>query len=286
VYLGFFWDICTEAVSRAGYRFKTIGVDAIERKRFLDGEWRGESIDLLCDPTTITIGRLESFVGKAQKLEFTPIIFVANGTYIKSTKPRNEAVGDEKNKCNEIVNEDLFALKPDSFGTEKVEENNWIVFSRQPQSKSKIYFEMWGYVIGATISDEVRTEAKATENTVVCLREFSSHTEAAHALCAGDIDRYYGDSDIITETFSSEIRRASADNQSCKADPKPVRANSSYEPYALIVSGARYPEFPQRITLALYGMFSNDTIEGMFRGHFNAEKSPYLDTLFQINRVP
>lgn len=63
-YLGFFWDICTEAVQRAGYHFSEEGVDAKKRAAFLktgDGDY-----DLLCDPTTITLKRMQNFAYNGQ----------------------------------------------------------------------------------------------------------------------------------------------------------------------------------------------------------------------------
>lgn len=71
-YLGFFWDVCTEAVQRAGYRFHEVKVEAGKRADFLITG--AGDFDLLCDPTTITLKRMQNFAydGRAPALSSRP----------------------------------------------------------------------------------------------------------------------------------------------------------------------------------------------------------------------
>ena len=93
-YLGFFWDICTEAVDRAGYTIATkVQVDATLRADFLNkgiGDY-----DLLCDPTTITLERMRRFADEEEtaQLEFSPIVFVANGSFVQQERGAPDPAG-------------------------------------------------------------------------------------------------------------------------------------------------------------------------------------------------
>jgi hypothetical protein len=99
-YLGFFWDICTEAVQRAGYRFRVEEIKAIGRKDFLSTGT--QDYDLLCDPTTITLKRLQNFIRKngASHLVFSPIVFVSNGTSSRKAVQNGRRHGDSLAKVH------------------------------------------------------------------------------------------------------------------------------------------------------------------------------------------
>ncbi|UWQ36631.1 transporter substrate-binding domain-containing protein [Leisingera aquaemixtae] len=100
---GFFWDICTTALTRAGYRRETVEITAGQRANLLASGNKNctagkacrtkQSVDLLCDPTTITLARMETFAGPhhgAGRFVFSPILYVANGAYIQQAYPRRE----------------------------------------------------------------------------------------------------------------------------------------------------------------------------------------------------
>ena len=98
-YIGYFPEVCTEAVTRAGFQFTQTSVSAKDRNNFLKSGLGG--YDLLCDPTTVTLSRMNTFarmrnritssVGGGKPIEgetieavalgFSQIIFVANGAY-------------------------------------------------------------------------------------------------------------------------------------------------------------------------------------------------------------
>ena len=98
-YRGYLVDICTDAATRAGFRFRLVPVDATARERILDGDFAVAAdggpvaLDLLCDPTTITLARLERFASDpaTEHAVFTPIVFVTNGTYVRHGAKANQA---------------------------------------------------------------------------------------------------------------------------------------------------------------------------------------------------
>lgn len=303
-YLGFLWDICTEGVQRAGYTFSETEVDAEARADFLrEGTLGGgRTLDLFCDPTTITLKRVENFAtGRATDLEFSPIIFVANATHMTNAGARllSGAEVDRPPDCAELIRRaddpatGAKAAVPQSAPAAK---GTWLerlqrrfdFTLRQPAQEelpAQRRYEIWGYVGGTTIGEalnEGRVRAAPASPTVTCLRPMPSHGQAAAAFCEGRLDRYYGDVDIMRAAIA-DYRSVAGDK--CPVDA-PVAADVTYEPYALVVS-SRLPEFPERFALALYGMFSDGTVERLFAGHFaEAPRSDYLSTLFRLNRIP
>jgi len=123
-FLGFYWDICTEAIYRAGYQLETVEIGSAERKSILGTGRIGKKdvqpqsaevasltgappavdapqeevteVDFLCDPTTITLQRMRSFPVEAGTpvLHFSQIVFVANSSFVKS-KPGKDITRNE-----------------------------------------------------------------------------------------------------------------------------------------------------------------------------------------------
>jgi hypothetical protein len=121
---GFFWDICTAALVRAGYVFETVTIETEQRTDLLktgnfckqslaEGETCPEAdletVDLLCDPTTITLERMKLFAlgnghfaepqgtpaeplsqERLQRFVFSPVLFLANGAYIRLKDSRSD----------------------------------------------------------------------------------------------------------------------------------------------------------------------------------------------------
>lgn len=310
-YLGFFWDICTEGVQRAGYSFSETEVDAPARARFLNAGTGG--FDLLCDPTTITLKRVENFAaGGAAELEFSPIIFVANASYVRNVQNRR-LLGTEVEdppECGRLIDRPVGASAAPQVREAQAEgpqedERTWIErlerrfsFTLRPQEKkdppAQRKFEVWGYVEGTTSADALGKYILPGDRpyplpdgqpypTVVCTRSFPSHSQAAAAFCNGNVDRYYGDLDIARAAIADHRTK---DGSRCDVEAFSPEADISYEPYAFVVS-SRLPEFPERFAVALYGMFGDGTIERLFSGHFaDTPKSPYLSMLFRLNSIP
>lgn len=321
-YVGFFWDICTEAVHRAGYHFRVQEIDTDERSRFLrtgDGGY-----DLLCDPTTITLKRVYDLDGKEGRplREFSPIVFVANGSYGQpergATIPRASGVlpkdAPKAPTCKEI-----FAWLDRNKSEKDPAKSKWFTGTESSKNSSRSEdasdgyidflewlqqrfgftlwlppkdtngtvkrFQIWGYVRGTTTDDAFKTpgERKQQNGTINCLKGFRSHKEAADEFCEKKLARYFGDIEIIKAGVADYIKR---EKKACKIDFTAAN-EGTYEPYAFLLSSRFHAEFPRLFTQALYGMFQDQTIERLFNGHFpDAKKSQFLETLMRINRIP
>ncbi len=158
---------------------------------------------------------------------------------------------------------------------------------RRPQGNSEETktFEIWGYVEGSTIGEtlEAQIGRRSQGNWVICPIALPSHTKAAAEFCAHRLARYFGDLDIIKAALTEHRER---NGSGCAADNSSANVGT-YEPYAFVLSSHRFPDFPERLTLALYEMFGDGTIERLFAGHFpGAKKSQHLSTLFRINSIP
>lgn len=292
-HLGFFWDICTKAVERAGYQFSPTQVTASDRKNFLSNAT--PHYDLLCDPTTITISRMRNFseAGKAPQLSFSPIVFVANGTYAspnladfkgRGTLPDDKKLeGDCRDRYAKVTPKTDPADKPwiQMWPTEQAAQKQGA--DGRTETPPPDRFEVWGFVEGATIGDRIAAESRTTiDGVLICPVEFPSHQEAARQFCDGKIARYFGDADILRASIEISAKRSGADCPSAT-----FWAAGTYEPYAFVTSAKNRAEFPERFSLALYEMYTDGTIDRLFAGHFpGIEKSPFLSTLFQINSIP
>ncbi|WP_324753198.1 substrate-binding periplasmic protein [Roseovarius sp. Pro17] len=294
-YLGFFWDICTDAVTRAGYKFEAQQIDAATRKQFLE---TGEGIfDLLCDPTTITLSRIKEFIdlNNGKRLRFSPIVFVANGSYVLSAQHPSTAGGFGQFDERIVGCAEAIAGEKKSTAPEPPEESGFLqrLASRIPiqmlppdnaPASVENKYEIWGYVDGTTSKGIVdRAIKRSADQVTICPRPLATHAEAAREFCAGRLARYYGDVEIVRAAIE-EV--PATGGTKCEADFKPT-AGGSYEPYAFVVSGSRFRTLPEEFDHALYGMFSDGSIDRLFDGHFpDKRKSQFLNTLFRINSLP
>ncbi|TCS60280.1 extracellular solute-binding protein (family 3) [Primorskyibacter sedentarius] len=293
-YLGFLWDICTDAVTRAGYKFEAKKVNADARKKFL--ETGDGAFDLLCDPTTITLSRMKEFIAldAEPSLRFSPIVFVANGSYVKTTHPARSAMGfgqfgGKIANCADAIAAEEKLLKPkndekQSFFKSVSSKIPIQMFPDKPLPAPEKKYEIWGFVEGSTSEAAVRRGVKnSTADLKICPKPLKTHAEAAKDFCAGRIALYYGDVEIVRAAIEDV---AAVSGVECKADFKPT-AQGSYEPYAFVVSSRNFRRLPDEFDHALYGMFSDGTVDRLFVGHFSEKtKSQFLNTLFRINRLP
>lgn len=307
-YEGFFWHICAKAVDRARYRHKEIQFNASDRRQFLElgTTKQNEDVDLLCDPTTITLARMDNFDdldGRAPHLQFSPIIFVANGSFVQRPQAREDVafgsiplgtkpklfcknVIETAKKFNPLPNAPDEKCKTASWWN----PNDWSckVQLRPPQNRNvasanRTQFEVWGFVEGSTIGDAIQQAVeRVPEDRKICTRPFASHAEAAKAFCEGKILRYFGDVEIVKAALRQRRKNEDID---CPADVSNT-SQGTYEPYAFVVS-AKNSEFPERFRRALHGMFMDGTIDKLFKRHFpKSQKSPFLSTLFRIQSIP
>jgi len=275
-FLGFLVDLCTDAVTRAGYPFEQVPITAAERIEVLKGD-RGD-IDVLCDPTTITLSRMRAFAGLKPpgSVAFSPIVFVANGTYMTRTDlkgVRDEPPGDDPEAC----------LAPPV--SEVAVASGATPAAGAAVKAASLKYLRAGYVVGTTIGPVISTAIKAgglrlAPNERVCAVEKPDHVTGVAAFCGGELDYYFGDADII-EAYVADARSQGLPCE-VEARPRPI----SYEPYALVIGG-RKPEFRDAFVTALYEVFHHGTADDRFEGHFEGRRmAPFLETLFRINRIP
>ncbi|WP_372574430.1 transporter substrate-binding domain-containing protein [Ruegeria jejuensis] len=311
-YVGFFYDICTLAVKRAGYMFEEKDVDATKRKAFFEGN--GGNYNLLCDPTTVTLERLRHFIDRKglSHLQFSPILFVANGSYMSldASQPTDKGFFDvrdeDKNKenCERLIDATWTppSGKPpeqekscgeyfgDPFSGTKLKNclSSKIQLRPSPPDPMRITTgEIWGYVKGATIKDHVDAVAQDQwddgEGKLICEKSLDTHKQAVELFCTGHLARYYGDLDIIRAAISEYVKTG----KPCSYT-EPPEQERTYEPYALVLSSSElHPDFPERFVHSLYGMFYDGTVQKLYEVNFpGTTPTTYLDKLFQINQVP
>lgn len=277
---GYLHDLCTEAVNRAGYHFDEVPVTAAARKAILDGNpvltlagGRKVELDLLCDPTTISIARLDKLIAAnsddPEILTFSPIVYVANGSYVtlEGFSPAAKQAHDN------MANRPEF-LKKNS----ETHESCQCLSGKCPLKNGSFRA---GYVVGTTSRANIdraidRKDVIGLPGTRLCFEEMPSHADLLRELCGGGIQYYFGDIDIA-QFYAGQ-------SSNCKI--KPADRPLSYEPYALLVSN-HTPGFRPRFIAALYEMFSDQTVSGRFGTYFpGLTKSSALSILFRINSIP
>ncbi|QFU10376.1 Bacterial extracellular solute-binding proteins, family 3 [Rhodobacteraceae bacterium THAF1] len=270
---GFLADLCTAAVTRAGFPFRLVPVDATERLRFL--KERDHAYDVLCDPTTISLGRLQSFARGPfpDRLRFSPIVFVANGVWVRNADAKITPLAAPPDDTDCV---------PKLTNPEPGPEGN---------TAARDYLTA-GFVVGTTaealLNRLLRENAlPVTDRQSICPVAQASHVEGITAFCKGTLAFYFGDLDIVRETASDLVNRGIVESCGFDHAPTPI----SYEPYALIVTD-RTDGFRPLFVAALYAVFADristsSTAEHFFDRYFeDLERSPFLDALFRINRLP
>ena len=185
-YLGFLVDLCFAAVARTDYPLgRPVPVDAARRREILRGE--GEQVDVLCDPTTMTLARIDELRAHTD-MEFSPIVFVANGSYVvQPDAAKGRLAGTDAANC-------LPQPAAPSETAEPAPDPVWLAA---------------GFVLGTTgeqvVRDAMRAEAlKLKPGEAVCPVEMPTHWDAAKAFCAGELHYYFGDQDILRSVLADD----------------------------------------------------------------------------------
>lgn len=286
---GYLTDLCIEATTRAGFHFNLVPIDAAQRALIINGDPTIAAkdgspslmLDLLCDPTTISLARLQTLIGAvkadSERLVFSPIVFVANGSYVWQDGAGLGPDLASKNYDTEGAFAKATGAVLDGRGcncltpTAKEKEP-------PPKCAENAYFRA-AFVTGTTaqlnISQALKRDGISLMSYDLCPEEMPSHEAMVAALCRGDVQYAFGDTDIAL--FYSK-------KSACKI----VQADRplSYEPYALLISD-NSPGFRPRFIAALYEMFSDQTVSGRFGTYFpGLTKSSALSILFRINSIP
>jgi hypothetical protein len=300
IYRGFLVKLCTHAVRDAGFRFELVDVSAEERKGFLellkpkgegtaasetdDGETpeagagaNGQAleIDLLCDPTTISLSRMY-LMQDSEAWIFSPIVFVSNSSFVEWTAPLGRASPIPGTDSQHTGSTNPGTAPPDCGGGAPVDG--------MPQPFA-------GYVTGTTALDALRAAQDLgviAEDVRAC--EFTNHRDGMEAICRGGIRYYFGDVDIISsyQRLFDPPEKSSTDRVRLRCDLTYNRNFLTYEPYAFLVGkGPEGEGFRHKFVRELYRLFSDGTVEREYDVAFeNRSKSAALSMLFLINGVP
>lgn len=291
---GFLVDLCLEAVQKTGFQMKKFEMNVADRDAMLSGKKGTLSsdepyLDLMCDPTTITLQRLDMMAAHAEALDrsdatgelrpdaldFSPIVFLANGSYIERLRSKSDG-GTFPGVSN---------IKPDNLSQTCVAGPG-----RSPDEMTS--FRSAGVVQATTAQDTLDFAVRKgllvlNENSAVCAVSYPDHLALITAFCEGELAYYFGDLDIIRayHNWYLDTVGLSGDDNACpiKVAPEPI----SYEPYAFIVS-SRIPGFRQKFNRALYAIFHDGKTIGQMGLHFGENKtlSPFVQSLFSINKIP
>jgi hypothetical protein len=246
-YRGFIYELCRAAAASAGHpEPEHVPVTASNRfEAMRDGD---SGLDLLCDPTTITLGR-------AAEWDFSPIVFVANSTFLRRT-------GAEA-----LTADEARRLGCDPGDAERAVVAGWV---------------------GGTTADTAldlaieREQVRPGDGVAVCRASFDDHAAGFDALCgaSGELGYYFGDADILAAHLAERQQRP----EGCPAAFG--GAFYLYEPYALVIGG-RLPNFKRRFVHGIYAYFREGGGEAAFETYFEGRRmSPALETLFRLYRIP
>ena len=135
-----------------------------------------------------------------------------------------------------------------------------------------------GVLAGTTAEGRACPENRAPEARWTSSVTVTDHFTGMLALCAGLLDAYVADRDIIV-ALQDRLRDHMA---GCSLDP--LDRDVRYEPYALLASQRRESgAFADKFERALYGLFRDETYRQELRGHFEGKTaSQEFEALMRI----
>lgn len=252
-YRGYLWKVCLEAATRAGFQVNPVPILSSDREPIFDN--REAQYDVVCDPITMTVDRLTRL--QATEYRSSPIVFVASSTYaIRTIEKPSEDQSPQSNSLG-------------WFGNISWKIQIW------PDFRGPV--EIWAAVAGTTSNPPgSRHKASEEESKRIIPRSYTDHKSLASAFCAGTVDRYYGDIEIV---------RAAVEQAGCGAAFPENPDDMAYEPYMILISNRN--DLSAKVTSGIYSMFSDDTIRHVLEAEFSsANISPALRSLLAINRIP
>jgi ABC-type amino acid transport substrate-binding protein len=191
-YRGFLYDMCRAAAAEAGFEDAEIELVPVTAATRFEA---APSLDLLCDPTTVTMERAASW-------SFTPIVFFASSVALRRTPPVPLPAADAPAGCD-------------------------------PGAAREVLLAGW--IDGTTSARAVATldprTARLERRQVLCLKPYPTHDDAVRDICSRDatLSLYVGDADIL----SAQVEAMRREGLPCPVgfEPDPLQP----EPYALIV---------------------------------------------------
>lgn len=241
-YHGFIAELCEQAVARAGYRIGArVPVAAADRSA------PRADVDLVCDPTTITLER-------AARTDFSPILFIANSSFLQGAEPH-------------FLTEAEIALSDDCAAQHAADPGRDLVGV--------------GMVVNTTAPATFELARSTghlgdTMNYALCRFEFPSHADGIAEICDGPLSFYFGDVDIM--------QAALRQHPECSASlAEDFRA---YEPYAVSIPSDD-DGFRRAFVAALYGLYADGSALAIYNETFGTAKmNEPLRLLFSVYNVP
>lgn len=287
---GYLWDVCALLTVNAGLTFTVASITADERSRFLEGE--RTDIDLLCDPTTVTLKRLTEFA--SLNLRFLPIFHLANSAFLERIpvedkdeptwwarciardEPEAEAAASQAGKSQDKDKPSCLRL---SLQKERTD------FGQDAKEVSTLHVA----VEGTTSAHALRASPECSDNPGAgerCLFE-KSHEDAAIRFCKSTTRiRYHGDVELILAAVRHWDETNPKRNSETPCVPERSLDPGGYEPYAFVIS-TKLTDLDRRLTLELYRMANEGRLGSILGSHFPcATISPDLESLFRILSVP
>lgn len=303
---GYFWEVCALMAANAGLTFEAVPVDLDKRHRILTGQ--DKDIDLLCDPTTVTVRRLAEFqgampMGKRPHLRVSPIFHLANRGVLRRTPHPVDGKASWWDRCRPRIGLALgstasaqdgdardTATRTDTTGSQTA---TCIRLSEEP----KIARGPIRIAVGQTTSADAlnggrpdplpRCGSVIDDTSTDCVAP--NHQDAARLLCTASRDvEYHGDIELI-EAAVAHWRQMHPGPDKCHAtrsvagpdrspDARESTADASktagsprqdtYEPYVLVMSNRNINDLDLRLTTELYRLAQDGRLRNLLTSHF------------------
>ncbi len=163
----------------ANSRFERLGPRALE----------SESIDILCDPATLTAHRLSRFMGSAP-IYLSGITFATRGETVPQQPPCASVIGvvgdttSAAAEIRQILSTGNLAVYTETLSSFIADPDKWLADREPTTSESEKCNKMPGV-------DSASGEQKPA------IFYARTHTELADAFCKGDVLHYVGDIEIV-----------------------------------------------------------------------------------------
>ena len=246
-YGGFLYDLCRSAVAHAGVDPGTVELVPVEAgTRFERLDDAAEPLDLLCDPTTITMER-------AERWDFTPIVFFASS--LSAARSRAVALPADEAPAGCSVG-----------AATRVVLVGWVDSTTSD----------------ATVAEMAAQVPSAPGEVAVCPVAFARHDEGVRAFCSdeGRLSFYVGDADIL----SAQVDAVRREGPRCPVSFNTRAARP--EPYALIVGDripGLHRRISAGVYAFFRSGEAERSFAANFAGR---QKSPMLESLFALYRLP
>ena len=246
-YGGFLYDLCRSALAHAGVAAGAIELVPVEAGTRFDRMDDAEApLDLLCDPTTITMER-------ASRWDFTQIVFFAHSVTLARKRPVILPSTEAPPAC-------------DTGSAQRVVLVGWVESTTSDP----------------TVAEMTAQVPEARGDVAVCPVAFARHDEGVRAICLRDgrLSFYVGDADIL----SAQVEAMRREGPPCPVAFN--ARNAQPEPYALIVGDRipdLRRRITSGIYAFFRSGEAERAFQASFGGR---EKAPTLQTLFTLYRLP